>query len=470
MKKARFFYLHEECNPGKIQKLNDLHSAYVEYVNICLEQMKNARKLDLKMCEFQNFFTKSGKLTSHLQRSARFQAIEIVSSWVASIYGRNLKKIFHEERSSSTINREQYKSLCIIGKYKVSSPSSNISQQDIDLFWKYLDATANFPIASDKLPIQLTELTCMLTRSKDTSIAPFMFRMSTLERRKRVWLPLMGNNHIDDPSDVAKSFQVRKDWRGRWRFETIEKKEHLFPTEYSRKVGLDVGLNVLAATSDGGVYGGKFKLEFKKKYERLLTLRKNRQRQGIFKDSNKLTQLERNLSGFIKTAVGTITNKLVESNPDTCFVIEDLDLRGSKGQKRFAYRALHKSLSQKAPIEEVNPAYTSQTCPSCGSIRRSNRSGIKFVCESCSRKSHADVVGSINLLGRSEEKQIKRDDSPFRVRGVLRRLYWIRRNPDQDCPLEFCKNEPSPSGRKLTTRKHVWQSFKNSNTVPSYSD
>jgi hypothetical protein len=87
-------------------------------------------------------------------------------------------------------------------------------------------------------------------------------------------------------------------------------------------------------------------------------------------------------------------------------VVEDLNLQGCKGQKRFAYKALHHSLIGKAPIEVVNSAYTSQTCPSCGYVSRGNRNGIKFQCGSCGRISHADVVGAMNLLGRSEDKQV----------------------------------------------------------------
>ena len=83
----------------------------------------------------------------------------------------------------------------------------------------------------------------------------------------------------------------------------------------------------------------------------------------------------------------------MKAHPGTVFVVEDLDLRGSKGAKRFAYRALHHNLATKAPCKVVNPAYSSQTCPSCGYVSRNNRKGIKFVCRSCGRKSHADVVG-----------------------------------------------------------------------------
>ena len=83
-----------------------------------------------------------------------------------------------------------------------------------------------------------------------------------------------------------------------------------------------------------------------------------------------------------------------------------------------------------------------------------NRQGTNFICRQCGRISHADVVGGINLLGRSESKQIGLDDHPSEVKRVLVRLYWNRRNPDfQDCPQDFLnKYAPLPYGRRLTTR------------------
>jgi hypothetical protein len=142
------------------------------------------------------------------------------------------------------------------------------------------------------------------------------------------------------------------------------------------------------------------------------------------------------------------------------FVLEDLDLRGCKGSKRFCYRGLAQALETKAPTEAVNPAYSSQTCPSCGHVSRQNRKGTDFVCCQCGRRSHADVVGGINLRGRSTTKQVGSDSPrislehhPSEAKGVLVRLYWKRGNPNQECPRDFLlKYAPSPYGQRLTTR------------------
>ena len=203
----------------------------------------------------------------------------------------------------------------------------------------------------------------------------------------------------------------------------------------------------MAATSDGRLYGANLKPKFDALYSKVRDLRANRQRQGFKENSPRLDRIEDRLTGMVKTAAGTVANKLIKSFQGYTFVIEDLDLKGCRGQKRFAYRALHRSLATKAPTLAVNPAYSSQTCPSCGYVSRSNRSGVKFHCRSCGRQGHADVVGGLNLLGRSEDKEIQLDADPSVVREVLRRRFAEKRRSPVG-PLEV--TALVASSRRLT--------------------
>lgn len=154
---------------------------------------------------------------------------------------------------------------------------------------------------------------------------------------------------------------------------------------------------------------------------------------------------------MVKTATGTVANDLVRQYPAHTFVMEDLDLNGCRGQKRFAYRALHGNLTHKAVVDARNPAYTSQMCPSCGYVSRGNRAGTKFVCVGCGRISHADAVGGINLLGRSEDKQVGANDSPFVAKALLRERYRARRRDSSSGSQDG--TAPVPSGRRLTVRE-----------------
>lgn len=52
-------------------------------------------------------------------------------------------------------------------------------------------------------------------------------------------------------------------------------------------------------------------------------------------------------------------------------------------------------------VVEVDPAFTSQTCPACGHVTKENRrTQSEFACVSCGFKQHADIVGAINILHR----------------------------------------------------------------------
>ena len=133
-------------------------------------------------------------------------------------------------------------------------------------------------------------------------------------------------------------------------------------------------MNVIAATSDGRLFGTEVKKVFDKKYKKVQILRKNRQKQGLKENSPRLDRLEENLTGFLKSTCGSVANKIVSSYPTgTVFVMEDLDLSGCKGQKRFCYRGLAHALEGKARTLVVNPAYSSQMCPDCGHVSKGNR-------------------------------------------------------------------------------------------------
>jgi transposase len=158
----------------------------------------------------------------------------------------------------------------------------------------------------------MSENTCTLTDADEAVAAPMWIKISTLVSRKVVWLPLAGNPYVEKADDVSKGVHARKDKRGRWRFEVVEKKEWVVPEpkEDAPRIGVDVGLNVVAATSDGRTFGADLKPKFDRLYERVKNLRANRQRQGLKGNSPRLDRLEDKLTGMVKTITGEIANKM----------------------------------------------------------------------------------------------------------------------------------------------------------------
>lgn len=428
--RCRLLYLHPETNQGKIERLEALHREYVSYVRICVQAMLDACKYTLSKSEKQAFFLRAESLTSQIEKNARDHAIAIVFTWAKGIYARKIKPTITNLRKDGVLTDEDAKSLYTIGRNLISEPWKFITQEHIDAYNALLDEYGgNKPEVRNKIPMRLSEMTSRLEGPEDAIMASFWLRVSSLEVRKSIWLPLSGNPYVSSVSEVSKGIQARKTSSGRWRFEVVDKREWDIPVlpMDAPKIGLDVGLNVLATTSDGTLYGEHVKPKFDKLYQRIRFLRSNRQRQGLKENSPRLDRLESKLTGLIKTETGRVVNLIVRQHPDKVFVVEDLDLSGCRGQKRFAYRALQTSLERKAVFQRVNPAYTSQECPSCGYIRRQNRSGVKFVCKSCGRKAHADWVGASGVLRRSEDKSITCDDRTDQVKRILRQRYRDRR-------------------------------------------
>lgn len=441
-------------NVGKLARLEALHKEYVAYVRICVQTMFDGRRLNIFLSQKQAFFPKAEKLTSHIQKNARDHAIQIVSTWAKSRYALKIKGLISKAWKALEIADEQAKSLYTIGKYLRDLPGKGISQEDIDLYWKMLDEHGGRrPQVSDNIPMRMCEMTSGLQDPRDAQLGNLWLRISSLEPRKSVLLPLLGNPYVSKAEQVSKGILARKTKKGCWRFEVVEKQEWVIPEPSelppdAPRLGVDVGLNVLAATSDGNLYGTKFKPKFDRAHKNVRDLRANRMRQGLKENSPRLDVLESKLSGMIKTETGRIANLLVKRHPATVFVLEDLDLSGCRGQKRFAYRALANALSTKAPMEVVNPAYTSQECPSCGYVSRSNRTGVKFDCRSCGRKAHADWVGASGVLRRSQDNDIRCADHPSSVRVTLRRRFLARRRA-QTSPARS-NQEPPPLGQNLT--------------------
>ena len=431
--KARITLLDPETNSGKVHQLDLLHAEHIQYVQSCVKLMVSNRIFNVLPSGRKSYFPTSEILSSQLVKNAQAQAVELVHGWVNGVYGRTLKAKITGLKEDGTYNDLDALQLYTIGKYRLTHGGKfgkgTISQELVDLYWSWVwdpEIVGNPPTISERFPLRFTEMTCTFRESGASHFHGWWLKFSSLTRYKTIFLPLKESPFLRKRKDVQLTVLAAKRPDGHWTFQFSEKSEDPVLDGSAGKLGIDVGLNVLAATSSGTLYGQRFKAKFNRLKKRVDTARANRKRQGFLEDSRRLWALERRLSGQIKTATNTIANQLVKSHPNTTFVVEDLDLSSAPGSKRFAYRALQSSLERKAVTEKVNPAYTSQECPSCHFVSRSNRRGVKFVCQSCGRKSHADFVGGSNLLGRSGDNQIGLKTSVKSVKAILDERHRLR--------------------------------------------
>ena len=437
-------------NEGKLGTVHALAVVYRSYLQECIDHLLQEHRCQGSRSESEGFFPSNPRLTVHLRRGAWGQALTLVKAWFKSKYPLKLKKRINKELRPKAISPEMAFGLRTIGKRGVDKVGTGcVTQEALDLYWTWLldeKVVGKRPSAPKRVNILLNADSAVFQKANDTNLVEFWLRLSILERGCRVLIPLASNPFISSPSDMVKDFYLCEDKQGRLYLNVCEKKDYPEPTvpKDAPRVGVDVGLNVMASTFDGEngqMYGRDVKPLFRKKYEAIKKLRSNRFRQGLKENSPRLNHLEASLTEMVRNFVGRYSSQIVKDYPGAVFVVEDLDLSGTRGQKRFAYRALHAALARKAPCLVVNPAYTSQMCRKCGYVNRKNRRSEVFACRACGWQGHADLNAGANLLGRSEDKEIGLDTAPKSVKPILIQRYNENRVPSK-----------RPKGRQRMTR------------------
>jgi putative transposase len=177
-------------------------------------------------------------------------------------------------------------------------------------------------------------------------------------------------------------------------------------------LGIDLGLANIATDSDGVRHSGKPVERVRRKHN---YQRKRLQRRGTRGAKKKLKRVAGKEARFRRQENHRISKEIVETARRTGRGIACEDLAGIRGRvtarggdarnrlSGWSFHQLFAFLSYKAqilgvPVVQVDPAYTSQTCPECGHCSRRNRkSQSEFCCEDCRHEQHADVVGARNV-------------------------------------------------------------------------
>jgi len=195
-------------------------------------------------------------------------------------------------------------------------------------------------------------------------------------------------------------------------------------------VGVDLGINFVAVTTDTHgkteFYGGG-----KVKYKRWLYAKQRQEAQSLGTRSSKrfLRRQRKREQRFVTHSnhciAKDIVTKALQRFESPIIAMEDL--KGIRQQSyqgkahrtrlnKWAFYQLqqfieYKALEKGIPIVYVNPAYTSQACPKCGHIERSNRDRKKhqFQCKKCGYQSNDDRSASINIRDRAVVPRYIRD-------------------------------------------------------------
>ena len=263
-----------------------------------------------------------------------------------------------------------------------------------------------FPQLNRVKTLKLDENVAVLEVSKYATHFDYFVKLSTLQKRKPIYLPLKRNPYLDECLKKGERLpfiqvQITDKTCTISTLVGYDKTPLRLSTE---SIGLDFGMVAMFTTSDGERHGLSSFTKLKIWDEELLALTKDLQQQSIKLTTNaRYVQLQQRIKSYFKNEIGRILNKLAKKNVGV-FVVEKLDFRAAGLSKRMnrligrTYRSVVKAklarLTEQYGIQiiAVNPAYTSQECSRCHHVSKHNRKSQKdFVCQHCHYSCNADV-------------------------------------------------------------------------------
>lgn len=188
------------------------------------------------------------------------------------------------------------------------------------------------------------------------------------------------------------------------------------PIEPKGWLGVDLGIRNLAFDSDGEAHSGADVLAVRSRVAKLRSALQSKKTKSAKRHLKKLRGREQRFQSHTNHI---ISKSIVRKAKDTerGIALEDLTgIRDRVAVRKNQRTALHswafwqlrtfisyKARAEGVAVEAVDPRYTSQSCPECGTIDKANRkSQSEFVCIECGFSDHADHVGARNIASRAE--------------------------------------------------------------------
>lgn len=187
-------------------------------------------------------------------------------------------------------------------------------------------------------------------------------------------------------------------------------------TEICNVVGIDRGINFVIATYDSkhksGFVSGK---TIKQKRAHYSKLRKELQKRQTPSSRRKMKAIGSRETRWMQDMNHQVSKALVKNNPNhTLFVLEDLSgirnaIERVRTKDRYVsvswsfydleQKLIYKAKQNQSSVIKVDPRYTSQCCPVCGHMEKSNRNKKMhlFTCKNCGYQSNDDRIGAMNL-------------------------------------------------------------------------
>ena len=258
-----------------------------------------------------------------------------------------------------------------------------------------------------------------LVWNRDYSLVQGVFSVNTLDGRIKAPFDITGMEQYFD-KDKFKFGTARLVCSKRKYYLHIPVTSEVSDCEVSEicnVVGIDRGINFIAVSYDSKGKSSFFdggKVKHKRAHYK--ELRAELQRRGTASARRRLKKIGQRENRWMNDVNHCVSKALVISNPSkTLFVLENLKgIRGATEKIRRKYRYvqvswsyydLEQKLKYKAQrnsclVINADPRYTSQCCPKCGHIEKSNRDKKLhgFCCKNCGYRSNDDRIGAMNLF------------------------------------------------------------------------
>lgn len=268
---------------------------------------------------------------------------------------------------------------------------------------------------------EFKQLQCDLLWNRDYSFLKGderIFSISTISGRIKVPFQNNGVEHYFDKSRYTFGTGHLTQKRGKFYLlvSVKEQVEECKPEEVKQVVGIDRGIRFLAVSHDKNNRARFFSgAQIKQRRAKFKDLRRELQKKGTPSARKRIKAMGQRENRWMSDVNHCVTKALVEHYPaKTLFVLEDLSgIRGATEQVRrkdryvqvsWAYYDFEQKMKYKAErksclVINVCPKYTSQRCPICGHVQKSNRNHKlhRFCCKNCSYRSNDDRIGAMNL-------------------------------------------------------------------------
>src|SRR3989344_3190287 len=317
-------------------------------------------------------------------------------------YSKCIQYISNKGFNSKTYNRYKLHNLVYYDCRKKFNLPSQFIINTIRVASQTLKSTktnkGSKPIFKEFMPIDFDKRTFTFSFDK--------VRISTLNKRK------------DIPINIPEYYWKYLDWNYQTMQVRIDKLNSMFlhitfsrdiaiPQSSDELLGIDVGINNIAVTSNKMFFNSKHTKYIKSKYR---YLRSRLQSKGTRSSRKLLKKISGKEKRFMRQCNHEISKTIVNAcNIGDTIVMEDIKgIRGCKVSRKqrywlnsWSFYQLRQFIEYKARLNGnrvilVNPRNTSKRCSKCGSLNTIRQSS-NFHCLDCSYHINADLNASFNL-------------------------------------------------------------------------